>query len=599
MSKIFTLIVYILVATALFNQINAQVPFVNRNAEMVSYANNLEADYSLVGLDFHSIRNKQMLEQPKLKAAQAELELLDSIVYLETYEGTIYNGDKKVWEYDADGNNTFFSWYYWGTAAETWMGRQRLDSIFDANGQLSMIIKDRWDSETLQWKTGNKTVLSYNSNGDLILYADYSWNADTEEWEWEMKQESIHTYTEDNERVTVSVTYNYNNETGEWTPHHRNELNYDSNGKMTLYNASFFDNASNNWIFRNGSFLYEYTYDVNGNQILSSYYVWNSELNQWKGQGDLHESGYDSNGNRTTHIIKKWDVSLNQWVNYNKSDYVYNEHWLIAQYIFYLWDSSTDVWVAKNQTENSFNENGDVTGIIESEWDNENGLWVANSKQEYSYDTFGNLSQFIVLQADTASNEWHAKTKDEYTYDVFNKEIMKESFKLNDEGGLYVYRKKETAYDAYGNVVFMAVYVFDEQSGDFIKSEDSKFTYNESGDKLIEEATSIYFDGIPFVLKSNYYYSIHSVISSVDKNINIETEAPLVYPNPFTDQISFKLNNNNNRVTLELFNSQGLKVLSKSVQDSETINVVNFPRGVYFYTLPFENKIHRGKLIKK
>jgi len=595
MNKVFTLIVYLLVATALFNQINAQVPYVKRNAEFVSNAGNLEADYSLVGLDFYSTLNKQTLKQPKLKVAPAGLELLDSIVYLEIYDGAIYGGDKQVWEYDSYGNAGFYNWYYWESEAQVWMGRQRVDSTFDANGRLSMIIKDSWDRETRQWKTGNKTELSYNSNGDLILYADYWWNADTKEWVWKSKSESTHSYADDGSHSFFSINYTYNNETGEWTPHHRNQLNYDSNGKQTLYNASFLDSASNTWVFRTGSFKYENSYNEQGNRTLSSYYLWSSELNQWKGQGNLVESDYDSIGNLLSRVIKIWDVSLNQWVNNSKSEFNYNEHGLIMQQIDFQLDSLTNVWVAFNKTENKYNENGDVAGIIKSQWYNEDSLWFVTSQNELLYDAHGNLSKYQVLALDTISNEWTPVTIDEYTYDANNHETLKEHYERNDDGQLVLVEKTETAYDVYGNEILNAFYELDEQSGELIKSNDAQLTYNDSGNKLIEYATSYYYDGIPYILKTNYYYSIHS-LTSINSNPYIKKE--VVYPNPFNDQLSFQLNNNNQFV-FELFNFQGQKVLSKWVQNSETIDVVSLPQGVYLYTLSLDNNIYRGKLIKK
>ncbi|MBN1767705.1 MAG: T9SS type A sorting domain-containing protein [Prolixibacteraceae bacterium] len=560
-----------------------------------SNAGEPEAEYSLIGLDFYSTLNKQSPKQAKLKAAQAELELLDSIIYVETYEGIIYGGDKKVWEYDDDGNRTYYSWYYWSTETNSWKGRQRLDSIFNDNGNLSQIISDKWNSETGQWEPGNKTEWEYNSDGNLVLNANYSWNNDTGEWQWNNKTESTHTYTEDNDHVIVSINYNYNNETEEWTPHHRNEIIYDSNGNRTLYNASLPDTVSNTWAFKAGSFKYENLYDEQGNQTLASYYTWDSEINQWKGRNNLTESSYDVHGNATLVVIKKWDESLNQWINSSKSEYSYNETGLRLQSITSEWDSTDGDWIVVNKTEYSFNENGASTGVIEYEWDNEDGVWVNSWQHEIIYDAYGNLIQLILLQVDTASNELHVSAKEEFTYNGDNKQILMEYSSLNENGQLVVFIKQETAYDANGSVILETNYMLDEQSGEFIKTADSEYIYNESGDKLIEESSSSYYDGIPFVYKTNYYYSIHFVTSVID----LETNSPVVYPNPFNDQLSFQLNKNSKHIAFELFNLQGQKIISKSVLISETISVESLASGVYFYRLSIDNTIHRGKLIKK
>src|SRR5665647_3697384 len=115
--------------------------------------------------------------------------------------------------------------------------------IRDSN--LSVIIRDSWNKETRQWMPGEKNVLTYNSDGDEILYLVYSWNSNTNEWEWSAKAESTNTYTIDSTHVILSVNSRFDISKGVWTPHHRNELNYDSNGHMTLYNSSQLDSTTN------------------------------------------------------------------------------------------------------------------------------------------------------------------------------------------------------------------------------------------------------------------------------------------------------------------------------------------------------------------
>jgi len=540
MKKNRKLVLLLLVITAFFNQLSAQVPDAIRVSECGFGAGNLKAD-------------------------QAGRELLDSVVYLETYEGIIYGGDKKVWEYDSDGLTEHFSWYYWDTDAAVWKGRQQLDSILDANGRLSMLIKNSWDSNTREWKPDNKTELSYNSDGEIILYADYLWNTDTKEWAYKSKTESTHSFTEDGIHIILSNNYTYDKTKGEWMPHHRNEINYDSKGHLTLYNASFFDSGSNTWVFKDGSFKYEKVYNAQGNILVDSYYLWDSGMNQWKGQGDLLESGYDSTGHLTSVVTKNWDVSSNQWVNTSK-------------------------------TENSYNEQGNVTGIIESEWNNEESLWAGVTKHELLYDVHENLSKLQVLLLDTVSNEWYIITKDEYTYDENNHETLKEQYIRSDDGQLVLLYKMETVYDEYGNITLATFKGLDEQSGNFITKYDTKYTYNESGEKLIEQATSSYEWGSPYITKYNYYYSMH-VFSAIDTEK--ETQSLFVYPSPFSDKLTFQLNNTNNQYVFELFNYQGERVLSQCVIHSETINVANLPCGVYLYTLSLDNKVLKGKLIKK
>lgn len=500
-----------------------------------------------------------------LRDAQAERELLDSVVTLTTYNGEVYDGNKDVWEYGSDGLTKQYGWYYWDTNTAEWIGRQRVDSTFTANGQLSMLINNTWDNSTKQWKRVKKSTLSYNPDGQLMLYSDYVWNGDANDWVFNSKSEGTHSYTENGTHIIFSINYTYDSDTGEWVFHHRNEQNFDSKGNLTLYNASFYDTGSDSWVFKKGSFKYENTFNEQGQPTLSSYYVWDSGLNQWKGQGDLLELSYDSNGKKTSVVTKSWDVLSNQWVNTRK-------------------------------TENQYNEPGYVTAYIESEWDMENSLWEVVSNQELFYDAQGNIFKSQVLLLDTVSNDWFISTKEDYTYDVSHRETLKEYYNRNDDGELVLYKKKESVYDAYGNVTQVAYYMPDTEDGTFVLSEDTKFTYNESGETLIEDATSIYFDGLPYTTKSTYYYSMHTV-SSIETQL--EPQSAYVYPSLFSDKLTFHFTNTNSQPVFELFNAQGQKVVSKRVEHSETIYVSNLPRGVYVYTLSVDNNVNKGKIIKK
>lgn len=564
MMKNCKLVLFLLVTSAFFNQLIAQKPDDFRVSESGSVTDDLRAPLAFVENN-HSFMLQKTSGAGGLRAAQAERELLDSIVYLETYEGMIFGGNKQAWEYLPNGHAEHFNWYFWDTNAATWSSIQQLDSIFDAAGRLSVLIKNGWDNNAKQWKPENKTEFSYNADGLLILYADYLWNAETKAWVNKSKSESTHSYTTDGSHFIVSVTYTYDNAKGEWVIHHRNEINYDAKGNQTLYNASFFDSGSNAWIFKKGSFKYENTYNEQGKITLSSYYTWSSEKNQWEGQGDLIETGYDSNGNATQVIIKNLDSSSNQWVNISKTD-------------------------------NSYCEHGNLTGVISSEWDNKNSLWVVASKKELLYDAHENLLKSQVLLLDTVSKEWYINEKDEYTYDVNNRETLKEQYKRNGKGQLALKGKQETAYDTFGNIALSTSYDLDTLSGNFIKKNDTKYTYNASGEKLTEVAVSSYEWGSPYITKSNFYYSLHTVSSIGAAK---EMLSSFVYPGLFTDKLSFQLDNTNDQYVFDLFNTQGQKVLSKQVKHSETIYVANLPGGVYLYTLSLDNKVIKGKLVKK
>jgi hypothetical protein len=274
---------------------------------------------------FFALSNETNAQSTRV-AENATQERLDSIVYLETYNEVIYNGNKKVWEYDENGNRGYWSWYLWNPNTNAWRGVQRADSTFNANGQLTTIISDSWDDATATWTISKKEEYSYDTEGNVTLINIDTWNKTTATWQPSRKSENTYSSTPNISRIYISVTYIFDANSGEWTISHRNELNYDANGKMTLYNASFYDTVSESWKFTNSSFQYENAYNAQGKQTLYSYYKWDESLNQWKGQNSLIETVYDERGNKTGEVIKKWDDKSNQWVNFSKMESVFTSN---------------------------------------------------------------------------------------------------------------------------------------------------------------------------------------------------------------------------------------------------------------------------------
>lgn len=526
-------------------------------------------------------------------AENATQERLDSIVYLETYNEVIYNGNKEVWEYDENGNRGYWGRYIWNTNTNAWRGVQRADSTFNAKGQLTTIISDSWDNATNTWTISKKEEYSYDTEGNVILINIDTWNKTTATWQPSRKSEHTYSSTPNISRIYISVTYIFDTNSGEWTISHRNEINYDANGKMTLYNASFYDTVSESWKFTNSSFKYENAYNAQGKQTLYSYYKWDESLNQWKGQGNLIETVYDEMGNKTQVINKEWDETSHQWINSTKTESVFTGNNQLLQKTDYIWETSTNAWSNQNKTANIYNESNILTGTILSEWDTITASWKMISQQEVSYDTNRNIVQYQKLHEDTLTHQWYVDSKIVYTYDENNKETSKESYELNDTGVLVVVDKTTTEYDVYGNTILVSTY--ETERGELIKLFEQQYIFDSTGNKLTEESAIMYFDGIPYIQKTNYYYSTHST----DTGFESITGGYVIYPNPFNNQLTIDLNDNFTQVSFELFNAQGQKVLSTGLLHSMTIDIEGLPNGVYFYKILVDNQLRKGKLLKQ
>lgn len=505
-----------------------------------------------------------LAEKTKLNAGQTGQERLDSIVYLETFADVIYGGNKNVWEYDETGNSGYWNWYIWNTGTEAWQGVQRADSTFNSNGQLTMIISDAWDNTTGTWIISKKEEFTYDTEGRVVLITSLSWNKTTAAWQPYRKSEITYSSTPTISRIVNSITTVVDNASGEWKYSHRNTQNYDANGNMTLYNSSFYDTVSATWIFTNRSFQYENTYNESGKQTLSGYYVWDESVNKWKGQGDLVETVYDGVGNTTRVVGKEWDNTAHQWINSTKTEFLYANDNQLLQEIDFQWEASAEAWINKHKTENTYNEKNLLVAVIVSDWDILSSSWKMNSQQEVSYD-------------------------------VNDKETLKEFYEPDDTETLALVKKITTDYDTYGNITLASTYEPEAGSSNFIKTFEVQYTFDSEGEKLIEEAMSMFFDGIPYIQKTNFYYSTPSTSTSLEG----VTDNQLIYPNPFNNRLMVGRKDNLAPLTVELVNVQGKMMLSTGLLHSTTIDVEHLPDGVYFYRIITGNHVRKGSLLKK
>ena len=78
-----------------------------------------------------------------------------------------------------------------------------------------------------------------------------------------------------------------------------------------------------------------------------------------------------------------------------------------------------------------------------------------------------------------------------------------------------------------------------------------------------------------------------------------ESNSLQVFPNPFSDELSFKLAGSE-QTTVSLYNSFGQQILKQAFTNSINVNTVQFASGIYFYELRSNNEIvTNGKVIRQ
>ena len=90
---------------------------------------------------------------------------------------------------------------------------------------------------------------------------------------------------------------------------------------------------------------------------------------------------------------------------------------------------------------------------------------------------------------------------------------------------------------------------------------------------------------------------IESALSLDDRLFENEITS---FPNPFTNTLSFKLNNIDDVSELRIFDLAGREIIKKEFINELTFETFDFNPGLYFYTITNQNQIlKKGKIIKK
>jgi hypothetical protein len=446
--------------------------------------------------------------------------------------------------------------------------KQRLDSI----------IQKIWTNNN--WETSHKETCEFDPYSNNILYFIYYW---------------------DNGSQT-------------WIPTYKEEYSFNAQNYMTVRTAFQWDINNELWIPSN---KWELTPDINGNTTVKISYFWNTGNSEWD-PIYKQEMSYDSYQHLTSRVIYSWVVNTSQWVEDEKSEYVFSESGLLIGETDWNWDTNNNQWAYNHKTEYVYDNWEKLILVYFYDWDTGNNQWVYSIKEEYSYDAAGNNTLVMSYNWVTSNSTWLTSTKEVSIFNSNNKMTNKRTYSWDNNNNvwldqhLYIF-----AYDFAGNRVLDESYYWDLIN--FMWHGQTKNTLTFNNDYTYEDLLLPYiYTGQPFeiyfshMLDQTMRYSwnqqthqwdvsSNSVLYYSEQNVNAIHDNPEqiinVYPNPVTDNVTFKLDNKSGTATVELFNIQGKEVLSEHFTGSSCLSLTHLTAGLYFYQLNVDGMIYNGKLI--
>lgn len=390
----------------------------------------------------------------------------------------------------------------------------------------------------------SRYVYTYDENNNVLSTTRF--NHYTGSWVEESKVEN--TYNANNILVD-KIEFRYQ---GQWQPLNKLTHLYDSLNYLVKILRYNFSNSS--WShYANSTYLYDTNYNLVLTLDSSNY-----------GPSGKTECTYDERNNNLSKIIYERN-SITEWKYKNKVESTYdmnNNTLSTIAFLFY-----NEAWMEVTKTEYTYDVNNNCTSITKP-----------TRKEEYSFDSNNNCLSETSSTRELSDTVWTYMVRHSYTYDENNNKTI-------DLMTQY--------YDNQWNNNFKTDYIYDYSYDreDLILPLD----YYKMNNMLTIVNTYTWTNynwGLPY--PSSFHYSPNTIsLNDISLNNTIA-----VYPNPTQDYISFKLYDNNLYI-IELYNSNGLLVLSTTTRSNCRVDVSFLERGVYFYKVIEKNKTaFSGKIIK-
>lgn len=395
----------------------------------------------------------------------------------------------------------------------------------------------------------------------------------------------------------------------------KSEFVYDANGMLTHEREYNWDETAAKMVLVSVS---ETTYDAAKNMIQHSNTYLDETTNQFITEYKTTYS-YDNNGNIKQTISYYWDTTNNHAAQ-DKTEYIYDSSKNLIQIIISYFDESTNQFVFWYRDDYKYNGSGKETQQINYIWDNYfSKQWEPSSKYEFTYDSKGNLIISLKLSANNLNNiwTWAPDYKEEYTYDPngFLTQIFEYNLDNNNQWKLD--DKQVNVYDDNGNKTQWFYYFdWDVQTNQWEDIYKEEYTYDNTYTKndlilpyddddflifthMITEVKGYSWDSSTNGWVTSYQASLEYSPQNVTSVSRIDAELVSVYPNPFSESVSFRISGTYSQITFELFDLQGRKLLSKAISSNEKINMEGYRSGLYLYMLNVDGKVQIGKLVKK
>ncbi len=400
----------------------------------------------------------------------------------------------------------------------------------------------------------------------------------------------------------------YDTTNSKWVLTERELFVYDGNGNMIQYQWFAFDSLDMKIL---PSDKEDVKYNAQGQPTEIVWLVWDKASGQWVNEAKF-ELTYDGEGNLIQETLYEWDTDGSQWLVGLQFDMTYDGNGNILSELWLFWDEDSSKLIQIFKDEYIY-EGGKLTTWNEYYW--EEGAWELTYYTAYTYDN-GNLILELTQGWDLFTEDWGDFSKIEYTY-VGDKVVTEIVWGFDWMSFTMVLQTRfEYTWDADGNMITEVESSWDEGAGSWQNTWKSEWTFNKNFTILdlyvpywfTADLADLTFWHMP-VSETGYFnnngtwdlnYRQTAYYSDFGGSTSIEDvlETPVsVFPNPASETVTFNWDEKYTRLNLEIYDLTGKRLISRSIDNNETISVDDLSRGMYLYKLTENNDlIHAGKI---
>lgn len=427
-------------------------------------------------------------------------------------------------------------------------------------------------------RTALKAVKATDQKMDSTHWELY----DAQQANWELSDRQLYTY-DGLGNMTVYVWFAYDSVEMKILPYDKETVKHNERGQPTEIIWLIWDKSNNQWVNWG---KYELEYDAEGNLLQETVSDWDFDAGQWL-EGAKYEMSYDGNGELVEEIWSFWDEDSAKLVLNYKAEYVYV-------------DGKLTTW---------------------NQYLMEGGKWVELFQTTYTYDPQGNLTFELTLYYDPVEDMWMDDSQIIYTYNEANQLTMEEAWEFNEIYSTLIQSwQSEYTWDSDGNLIEQVDRSWSlgarKGANEWLDAFKSEWTFNKEFTLFdlyvpywfLQEAEDVNFVHMP-VSELGYVYvdgawvmdyrqtAYYSAFDSSTGTDDIQENKVSIYPIPASEMITFSWEDPYMHLSLELYDLTGKRVISRSIDKQETIDVNHLSGGIYLYKLMYNNDlIHSGKI---